>query len=148
MPTLPARPLRRGRSTRALVPIAIALLAGCTSGKPVAMSPVDTTQVFKVSERPSEVYLRIYDRMNTCHAVHNIFDPGDIVGGMDPDGEHGRIYFANNGQALWGAELGPTEGGTRVITHVGKDASSDRFHELLRSWAEGRRTPALATAEC
>jgi hypothetical protein len=113
------------------------------------MAPTDSIQVFKLADlSPSEVYLRIYDRMNSCHVVHNIFDPGDIVGGLDADRQHGRIYFAHDGVALWGADLEPSGRGTRVTTRVGKGAASDRYHALIRAWGEARRPPAVATADC
>jgi len=124
------------------------VLAGCTMGKPVQYSPVASVQEFKVAVAPSVVYQRVYGRMDNCRAVHNILDPADIVGGMDADRQHGRIYFANGGLALWGAEIEPASGGSKVTTRVGTDAPSDRFHALLRGWAEARRPPPVGTYDC
>jgi hypothetical protein len=128
--------------------LAAFLLVGCTSRKPVAISPTVSTQAFMIGIPPSEVYQRIYARMDACHAVHNLFDPGGIVGGMDADGRHGRIYFANDGLALWGAEFESAENGTKVVTRIGKDATSERYHSLIRIWVEARRRPPPGETEC
>lgn len=128
--------------------IALLLLVGCSADQPARMSPTASVQEFKVSVTPSSVYQRIYDRMDQCHAVHNIFFPGDIVGGMAPDGKHGRIYFASDGLALWGADIEPTEAGSRVITRVGEDAASDRYHALIRVWVEAVRRQEPGETDC
>jgi len=132
-----------------LVIFGIALLiTGCTSGQPVKMSPTVSTQEFKTPIGPAAVYERIYGRMDVCHAVHNIFAPGNIVGGMDQDRTHGRIYFASGGLALWGADIEPSENGSRVITRVGKDAGADRYHALIRVWVEARRHQQPGETDC
>jgi hypothetical protein len=127
---------------------AVLLLAGCTSGQPVKMSPTASTQEFKIAAGPATVYERIYSRMNACQVVHNIFFPGDIVGGMEPDKMHGRIYFASNGLALWGADIEPAEAGSRVITRIGKDAGSERYHVLIRTWVEAKRRQQPGESDC
>ena len=124
------------------------LLVGCTSGQPAKMSPTASTQEFKIAVNPMSVYDRIYTRMNACHAVHNILFPGDIVGGMDRDGKRGHIYFARNGLALWGADIEEVENGSRVITRVGQDAASERYHALIRIWVEARRRQQPGETDC
>lgn len=124
------------------------LTGGCTSGQPVKMSPTASTQEFKTTIGPAQVYERIYARMDVCHVVHNIFAPGDIVGGMEQDQRHGRIYFASDGLALWGADIEPSDNGSRVITRVGKDAASDRYHTLIRAWVESRRRQQPGETDC
>ena len=132
-----------------LVIFGIALLiAGCTSNQPVRMSPTVSTQEFKTPLSPATVYERIYGRMDVCHAVHNIFAPGVIVGGMERDGQHGRIYFASGGLALWGADIEQSGNGSRVITRVGKDVASERYHALIRLWVEARRRQVPGETDC
>ena len=132
---------------RAIIGLTL-LIGGCTSGQPVKMSPTASTQEFKTTLSAITAYERIYSRMDACHVVHNLFDPGDIVGGMDRDGTRGRIYFANGGLALWGADIEPGDNGTRVITRVGKDAASDRYHALIRVWVEAKRRLQPGETDC
>ena len=124
------------------------LLVGCTSDQPAKMSPVASTQEFKIDTTPLAVYTRIYTRMNLCHAVHNVFYPGDIVGVMEQDGKRGHIYFARNGLALWGADIEEVENGSRVITRVGQDAASERYHALIRIWVEAKKRPVSGETDC
>jgi hypothetical protein len=141
---------RHGRSVfhRLAVLCAAFLIAGCTSGQPVKMSPTASTQAFKTDADPATVYDRIYARMDLCHAVHNVFSPGVIVSGADSSGRPSRIYFARDGLALWGADIEPAGSGARVITRVGKDAESDRYHALIRTWVEARRRQQPGETDC
>jgi hypothetical protein len=124
------------------------LLAGCTSGQPVTMSPTASTQAFRTDADPTTVYDRIYTRMDLCHAVHNVFSPGVIVSGADSSGRPSRIYFARDGLALWGADIEPAGNGSRVTTRIGKDAASDRYHALIRTWVEARRRQQPGETDC
>jgi hypothetical protein len=133
---------------RLAVVCAAFLIAGCTAGQPVKMSPVASTQEFRTAVDPATVYDRIYTRMDMCHAVHNIFAPGDIVSGVDSGGKPSRIYFARNGLALWGADIEPAGSGSRVVTRIGKDATSDRYHALIRIWVEARRHQQPGETDC
>jgi hypothetical protein len=84
--------------------------------------------------------------MNLCRTVHNLAMPADIVGGMNPDGSRGRLFVARGGRTLWGAEFeSMPEGGSKLTTQISADAS-DRYHTLVRGWAEARpiRTPIFA----
>jgi hypothetical protein len=126
----------------------VLLVVGCTSGEPARMSPTASIQEFRIEVSPSAVYERIYTRMDQCHAVHNIFFPGDIVGGMARDGKRGRIFFATNGLALWGADIEAADAGSRVITRIGQNAGSERYHALIRGWVEAKRRQQPGETDC
>jgi hypothetical protein len=97
---------------------------------------------------PRVVYERLYERMNACRTVHNLIAPGDIVGSVDPDGTRGRLFIAKSGRTLWGAEFEAIPEGSKLITHIGPEAPSDRYHALLRGWVEARPTRAPVFADC
>ena len=121
--------------------VLLALLMGCTAEAPVRQGPTVSTQEVVVRQPLDLVYERLHQHMNGCRAVHNIFFPGDLVGGRDKDGAHARLFVAKGGVTLWGAELTRVPDGTKLVTLIGRDASSDRYHALLRGWAENRPSP-------
>jgi hypothetical protein len=124
------------------------VLTGCTGNTVVRQEPPYSVQETKLAVPPRVVYERIYGRMDTCRAVHNLTMPADIVGRMEPDGSRGRLFVARGGRTLWGAEFESTpEGGTKLITQISADAS-DRIHALVRGWAEARATRAPLFADC
>jgi len=124
------------------------LLYGCTGQDAVQVMAPTSIQEYKIVATPKVVYQRLYTRMNLCRTVHNLFMAGDLVGGMDPDGAHGRLYVAKYGRTLWGARIEPIPEGTKIITQIGPDAPSDRFHVLMRTWADGKRPPSTGYSEC
>ena len=137
--------IRRLRCLVVALPIAAA--AACTSGEPVRRVPPVSTQEVVLNRPLDRVYGLLYGRMNTCRTVHNLFFPGDVVGGIDPDGEHARLFVAKDGRTLWGATLERVPEGTRLVTMIGPDASSDRYHGLMRGWAEDKQ-PTPGYPEC
>jgi hypothetical protein len=133
---------------RAILLVLALTLAGCTGNAVARQDRPVSIQEYKIVAPPRSVYERLYERMNSCRAVHNLVMPADIVGHMDTYGTRGRLFVARGGRTLWGAEFEAIPEGTKLTTQIGSEASSDRFHTLLRGWAEGRPTRAPTFADC
>jgi hypothetical protein len=135
------------RRLRRFALLSIAAAAGCTPDGPVRQAQPVSTQEMVLRTPLDEVYRLLYARMNNCRTVHNLLFPGDVVGGIDRDGAHGRLFVAKNGRTLWGATLERVVEGTKLVTLIGPDASSDRYHAVMRGWAENRQPP-VGYPEC